>query len=172
MKEVSQKRIYTILSPLCKSQEKCKLIYSDRRQISNCLGKDGWKGQVDRITKVHTATSGDNNTFIHLIVAMVLGVHEYIVCVCVCVCVCVRACAHPRTRSCLTLCYLTDCRPPDSSVHGISQPRILEWVPISFSKRSSRPRDGIHISWVSCIGSRVIYQLSHQLSPHAYIKTY
>ena len=41
---VSQKRIYTILSPLSKTQGKCKLIYSDRRQISNCLGKDGWKG--------------------------------------------------------------------------------------------------------------------------------
>ena len=87
VKEVSQKRIYTILSPLCKTQEKCKLIYSDRRQRSNCLGKDVWKGQVDRITKVHTATSGDNNTFIHLIAAIVLGVHEYIMCVCVCVCV-------------------------------------------------------------------------------------
>ena len=53
---------------------------------------------MDRITKVHTATSGDNNTFIHLIVAMVLGVHEYIVCVCVCVYVCVCVCARARTR--------------------------------------------------------------------------
>ena len=90
---VSQKRIYTILSPLSKTQGKCKLIYSDRRQISNCLGKDGWKGQVDRITKVHTATLGGNNTFIHWIVVMVLGVHEYLVCVC----------AHTHTWSCLTL---------------------------------------------------------------------
>lgn len=104
VKEVSQKRIYTILSPLSKTQEKCKLIYSDRRQISNCLGKDGWKGQVDRITKVHMATFGGNNRFIHLIVVMVLGVHEYTVCVC--------AHAHTRIRSCLTLCYLTDCSTP------------------------------------------------------------
>ena len=81
---VSQKRIYTILSPLSKTQEKCKLIYSDRRQRSNCLGKDGWKGQVDRIKKVHTATWGGNNTFIHWIVVMVLGVREYLVSVCVC----------------------------------------------------------------------------------------
>ena len=34
-----------------------------------------------------------------------------------------------------------DCSPPDSSVHGISQPKILEWIAISFSKGSSRPRD-------------------------------
>ena len=37
---------------------------------------------------------------------------------------------------CLTLCDL-----PVSSVHGIFQARILEWVAISFSRRSSRPRD-------------------------------
>ena len=34
-----------------------------------------------------------------------------------------------------------DCRPPGSSVHEISQARILEWVAISFSRGSSRPRD-------------------------------
>ena len=33
-----------------------------------------------------------------------------------------------------------DCSPPGSSVHGISQARILEWVAISFSEGSSRPR--------------------------------
>ena len=36
-----------------------------------------------------------------------------------------------------------------SSVHGIFQARILEWVPISFSRESSWPRDQTHISWVS-----------------------
>ena len=35
---------------------------------------------------------------------------------------------------CLTLCDPMDCSPPGSSVHGISQARILEWVAISFSK--------------------------------------
>ena len=39
--------------------------------------------------------------------------------------------------------------PPGSSVHGIFQARILQWVTISFSKGSSRPRDQTHIS---CIG--------------------
>ena len=44
-----------------------------------------------------------------------------------------------------------DCRPPGSSVHGISQARILEWVAISFSRGSSQPRDQ---TWVFRIASR------------------
>ena len=51
------------------------------------------------------------------------------------VCMCVV------TKSCPTLCDLMDCSPPGSSVHVISQARILEWVVIYFSKGSSRPRD-------------------------------
>ena len=45
------------------------------------------------------------------------------------------------TQSCLTLCDLMDCHPPGSSVHGISQARILAWVAIPFSMGSSQPRD-------------------------------
>ena len=41
---------------------------------------------------------------------------------------------------CLTLCNPIDCSLPGSSVHGIFQARILEWVAISFSRESSRPR--------------------------------
>ena len=37
-------------------------------------------------------------------------------------------------QSCLTLCNLTDCSPPGSSVHGILQARILEWVAMSSSR--------------------------------------
>ena len=47
-----------------------------------------------------------------------------------------------------------DCNLPGSSVHGISQARILEWVAISVLKRSSWPRDWTH---VSCIGRRILY---------------
>ena len=54
-------------------------------------------------------------------------------------------------QSCLTLCNPVDCSLPGSSVHGILQARILEWVTISFSRGSSRPRDQ---TWVSCIGGR------------------
>ena len=45
-----------------------------------------------------------------------------------------------------------DCSPPDFSVHGVLQARILEWVAIPFSRGSSQPRDR---TWVSHIaGSR------------------
>ena len=37
-------------------------------------------------------------------------------------------------QSCLTLCDPVDCSPPGSSVRGILQARILEWVAIPFSK--------------------------------------
>ena len=38
------------------------------------------------------------------------------------------------TQLCPTLCDPTDCSPPGSSVHGISQARIIEWVAISYSR--------------------------------------
>jgi len=41
---------------------------------------------------------------------------------------------------CLTLCHPMDCSLPGSSIHGIFQARILEWVAISFSRESSRVR--------------------------------
>ena len=49
-------------------------------------------------------------------------------------------------QSCPTLCNPMDCSPPGSSVHGIFQARILEWVAISFSRRSSWPRDWTQVS--------------------------
>ena len=51
---------------------------------------------------------------------------------------------------CLTLCDPMDHSPPSSSVHGIFQARILEWVAISFSKGSSWPRDWTRVFCVSC----------------------
>ena len=48
-------------------------------------------------------------------------------------------------------CDPMDCSPPGSSVHGILQARILEWVAISFSRWSSWPRDWTQ---VSCIAGR------------------
>ena len=38
------------------------------------------------------------------------------------------------SQSCLTLCNSMDCSPPDASVHGILQARILEWAAIPFSR--------------------------------------
>ena len=47
-----------------------------------------------------------------------------------------------------TLCNPMDCSLPGSSVHGTFQARILEWVAISFSRRSSQPRDRTQVSRV------------------------
>ena len=58
------------------------------------------------------------------------------VCVCVCVCVCLLV-----TQSCPTLCDPVGCSPSGSSVHGILQARILQWVVIFPSRGSSQPRD-------------------------------
>ena len=44
-------------------------------------------------------------------------------------------------QSCLTLCDPVDCSLPGSSVHGIPQARILEWVAIPFCRGSSQSRD-------------------------------
>ena len=49
-------------------------------------------------------------------------------------------------QSCPTLCDHMDCSLPGSSVHGILQARILEWVAISFSRRSSWLRDWTPVS--------------------------
>ena len=46
-------------------------------------------------------------------------------------------------------CDLIDCSPPGSSVHGILQARILEWVAISFSRGSSQPRDRTRLSHIA-----------------------
>ena len=55
------------------------------------------------------------------------------------------------TQSCPTLCGSMDYSPPGSSIHGILQARILEWVAIPFCRGSSWPRDRTQ---VSCIGVR------------------
>ena len=59
-------------------------------------------------------------------------------------------------QSCLTLRPVVCC-PPGSSVHGMLQARILEWVAIPFSRGSSQPQDW---TWVSCIAD-ILYCLSH-----------
>ena len=67
--------------------------------------------------------------------------------------VCVSVCA----QSCPTLCDPMDCSPSGSSVHGVFQETILEWVAISSSRGSSRPKDWTCISLASCIGGRILY---------------
>ena len=55
------------------------------------------------------------------------------------------------TQLCPTLCNPMECSPPGSSVHGILQARILEWIGIPFSRASPQHRDR---TWDSCIAGR------------------
>ena len=64
-------------------------------------------------------------------------------------------CMHTKSlQSCLTLCNPLECNPPGSSVHGILQARILEWIAIPSSKGSSQPRDWSQVSCISCLTGR------------------
>ena len=66
-------------------------------------------------------------------------------CVCVCVCVC-------EVTSVVSDSVTPWTSPPGSSVHGILQARILEWVAMPSSRGSSPPRDQTQVSYISCIG--------------------
>ena len=72
-------------------------------------------------------------------------------------------------QSSLTLCNPMDCSLPGSSVHGISQAGILEWVPICSSRASSQPRDRIHVSCVSCIARKILYHCTIWEALYVYI---
>ena len=74
-----------------------------------------------------------------------------------------------RPQSCQTLFDPKDFSPPGSSVHGILQARILEWVAISFSRVSSRPRDGTSVCCIVKAGSLPLHHLqtNHLWSPAA-----
>ena len=57
-------------------------------------------------------------------------------------------CACSVAKLCLTLCEPTDCSPPGSAVHGILQARILEWVTIPSSRRSSQSKNPLQVDYL------------------------
>ena len=66
-------------------------------------------------------------------------------------------CHQGKLFSHVQLCNPMDCSPPGSSVIGIFQTRILEWVAISYSRGSSWLRYRTHVSCVSCTGRQILY---------------
>ena len=75
---------------------------------------------------------------------------------------CVDLILHAKwLQSWQTLCRPMECSPPGSSVHGILQGRILAWVAISFSRRSSQPKGRTCISYVSSTGRKVCFHWQH-----------
>ena len=69
-------------------------------------------------------------------------------------------CTCMHEQLCLTLCDPMDCSPPGSSVYGICQARILEWVAISFSRGSFQLRGRTYITCVPCISRYFLYMRS------------
>ena len=80
-----------------------------------------------------------------------------------------HVCLHKLLQSCPILCNPMDCSLPGSSVHGILQVRILEWVAKSSPRGSSPPRDGTHVSCIAgrFLGSPYNYHMIQHL--HSYI---
>ena len=75
-------------------------------------------------------------------------------------------CAHAKLlQSCWTHCNPIVCSPLGSSVYGILQARILEWVAMVSSRGSSQPRDESYVSYISCIGRWVLYHQCQLGSP-------
>ena len=72
---------------------------------------------------------------------------------------------HVCAQLCPTFYDPVACCLPGSSVHGIFQARILQWVTISFSRRSCQPRDRTQVSRIA----EILYPLSHQGSPYMYM---
>ena len=82
--------------------------------------------------------------------------------------------AHPCVLSHfsrLRLCDPVNCSPPGSSVHGILQSRVLEWVTIPSSKESSRPRGQTCVFHVFRFGRQVLYHYCHLGSPRVHSRT-
>ena len=91
--------------------------------------------------------------FLISVSSLFTDLYVFVVCVCVCVCV--------LSPSDVWL-FMTpmDGSPPGSSVYGIFQARLLEWIVISSSRGSCRPRGQTCISWVSCIDRQILYHCS------------
>ena len=104
-----------------------------------------------------------NNVNAHKWMKTTLSLFPYM-----CVCLCIHVCALPR----LTLYDPMDCSPPGSSVHGILQARILEWVAISSSRGSFWPRDWTHVSCVSCDGRWLLYHWATWKTTHTHTYTH
>ena len=72
-------------------------------------------------------------------------------------------------HSCQTLCDPVDRSPPGSSVHGVLQARILEWVAMPSSRGSSQSMNIIQVSYVSGIVKCILYHYCHLESPSSLI---
>ena len=103
-------------------------------------------------SKPHSLSSTSNGCIPSHIFSFLASAHHQVWCVCVCACV--HAHKHALKRVQLLAAPWTIYSPPGSSVHWISQVRILEWIVISSYRGSSQPRGRTS---VSCIGRWILY---------------
>ena len=97
-----------------------------------------------------------------------IGLH-----MCVCIYTYTYICMYVCVLSHSVVCDPMDFSPPGSSVHGIFQARVLEWVAISYFRGSSRPRNQIHSSCFSCMDRWTLYHCATwEAHMCAYIYTY
>ena len=84
-------------------------------------------------------------------------------------------------KECPTLCDPMDCSLSGSSIHGIFQARVLEWIAISFSRGSSRPRNRTRVSciagrrftvWATREASNLTYDHLSLRNRHRYVDTH
>ena len=143
--------------PMYKNSTKSWLIYSNTKQISFLKkGQTGTAmvGRDEKREEEHWGCDGNVNyidcggDFIDVYLC-----HYY----------CIKSESESEVaQSCPTLCDPIDCILPGSSIHGIFQARVLEWIAISFS-RGIFPTQGSNPGLLHC--RQTLYRLSHQGSP-------
>ena len=122
--------IYTL--PCVKQTARGKMLYNTGSPAWRLKGQE-WVGRE--------VQEGED---IHIYMCVCVYIYNIYVYICIYVCMCMLV-----TQLCLTLCDPMDCSPPGSSVRGILQARILEWVAMSFSRESSQPRDQTRVSRIA-----------------------
>ena len=85
-----------------------------------------------------------------------------------CGCIPCWDCVHAESlQLCPILCDPMDHSPPGPSVHGTLQAWTLGWVAMPSSRWSSQPKEQTRVSYISCIGRRVLYHSCHLLRLHS-----
>ena len=121
------------------------LLYS---YLENPIDRGTWWATVRRVAKSgkrlkQLCMHAHRNNLYYIHVCMYVYIYMYIVQhIYVCVCVLVA-------QSCLILCNPMNCSLPGSSVHGILQARILQWVIVLFSRGSSWPKNRTQVSRIA-----------------------
>ena len=131
--------------------------------LDNPIDRGAWQATVHRVAKSQTQLKW-------------LSTHA---CMHVCMYIDRHICTRMHAQSCQTLCNPVDYSQPGSSVHEISQARIMEWVAISYSRGLSQPRDLTRVSWVSCLDRWIFYHcttwevpIHTQIHTHTHTHTY